>query len=569
MSRRLIWTLGAVAAVAAGVVWLLPPPAAAPRATDAASRWPTVRGAFHVHSRRSDGTGTVEEIAAAAAAAGLQFVILTDHGDGTRPPDPPRYYAGVLCLNGVEISTDEGHYIALGAGASPYPLAGRAAAVIEDVRRLGGLGIVAHPGSEKPALRWQDWDAPFDGLEWLNADSEWRDEFLGSLGRVLLTYPLRPVETLGALLDRPTPVLAQWQALTRARRVPAVAAADAHARLGWRAATDPYEDRVIARVPGYAVSFRAFANHVILDRALTGEAEADAAQVLNALAEGRVFTSLDALAGLSLFEMHAGSGPQSARPGEYLDLEGPAAIEARIAAPPGTTLAVLQDGEVVYDTREPALRLDIGSTPGAYRVEAYLPGQLPGRSVPWVFSNPVYVGMRGAHRAAAAGPTVAAAGERTPVATPDWRAEASDGSSSALRVSTLDDGTPALEWSFALAEGAPRGQYAAMRFPLDAGLAQHGGLQLRARSDRPRRLWVQLRAPGGASGERWGRTFYVGDSLEPIDLRFDDFRPLGETSSARPPLARIDSLLLVVDTLNTPPGTTGRIQMPDLWLRQN
>ena len=41
--------------------------------------WP--RGAFHVHTTRSDGSGTVEEVAAAAQAAGLQFVVLTDHND--------------------------------------------------------------------------------------------------------------------------------------------------------------------------------------------------------------------------------------------------------------------------------------------------------------------------------------------------------------------------------------------------------------------------------------------------------------------------------------------------------
>src|SRR3712207_7318586 len=45
-----------------------------------------------------------------------------------------------------------------------------------DVRRFGGFGFAAHPGSPKADLRWTDWEAPFDGLEWLNADSEWRDE---------------------------------------------------------------------------------------------------------------------------------------------------------------------------------------------------------------------------------------------------------------------------------------------------------------------------------------------------------------------------------------------------------
>ena len=106
-----------------------------------------------MHSDRSDGSGSVEAVAAAASRAGLAFVIFTDHGDGTRTPDDPVYRSGVLCIDAVEINTAGGHYIALGLPATPYPLAGDAAAVVEDVRRLGGFGIAAHPGSAKRDLR--------------------------------------------------------------------------------------------------------------------------------------------------------------------------------------------------------------------------------------------------------------------------------------------------------------------------------------------------------------------------------------------------------------------------------
>ena len=41
--------------------------------------------------------------------------------------------------------------------AAPYPLGGEPRDVVDDVRRLGGFGIVAHPDSPKPELRWRDW----------------------------------------------------------------------------------------------------------------------------------------------------------------------------------------------------------------------------------------------------------------------------------------------------------------------------------------------------------------------------------------------------------------------------
>src|SRR5580765_1121732 len=108
-----------------------------------------VRGVIHVHTRRSDGTGSVEEVTRATAAAGLQFVIVTDHGDGTRTPDLPDYRDGVLYIDAVEISTTNGHLVALGLPKAPYPLAGDGRDVLEDVHRLGGIAIAAHPESPK------------------------------------------------------------------------------------------------------------------------------------------------------------------------------------------------------------------------------------------------------------------------------------------------------------------------------------------------------------------------------------------------------------------------------------
>ena len=153
--------LVAAAAVAAGVsAYLLLPPSARVLPPDTAAGTPPVRGALHVHTRRSDGTGTVEEVAAAARRAGLQFVILTDHGDGTRGSDTPVYRSGVLCIDAVEISSRGGHIVALGLPQTLFPLGGEVGDVIEDVRRLGGMAIAAHPESTRAELRLADWRRP-------------------------------------------------------------------------------------------------------------------------------------------------------------------------------------------------------------------------------------------------------------------------------------------------------------------------------------------------------------------------------------------------------------------------
>src|SRR5262245_33518709 len=106
------------AAIAAAVVLFLlvtrpPAPAITAPAAPADIGRRTIRGAYHVHTTTSDGNAGRHEIAQAAARAGLRFVIFTDHGDGTRAPVPPEYVGTVLCLDGVEISTNGGHSVAL------------------------------------------------------------------------------------------------------------------------------------------------------------------------------------------------------------------------------------------------------------------------------------------------------------------------------------------------------------------------------------------------------------------------------------------------------------------------
>src|SRR5688500_6272709 len=108
--RRLRRTLlmATAAAVAAVVLYLtltLPPAAVHLPAAPAT----TIYGAYHIHTSRSDGSGSIEDVASAAAKAALQFVVVTDHGDATRPPEPPRYVHGVLVIDAVEISTMAGH----------------------------------------------------------------------------------------------------------------------------------------------------------------------------------------------------------------------------------------------------------------------------------------------------------------------------------------------------------------------------------------------------------------------------------------------------------------------------
>ena len=555
-----------VLAVAALVVVALLPPGTRQTVAAPAS---IVRGAFHIHSSRSDGSGDVEVIAAAAARAGLQFIVLTDHGDATRTPDPPAYRSGVLTIDGVELNTTAGHYAVIGLPVSPFPIAGTPADVIEDVHRLGGFGFAAHPGSPRPSLSWQGWDAPIDGLEWINGDSEWRDEPWMRIGRAVLTYLCRAPQSMATLLDRPEGVLHQWDALAAARPVVGLAGIDAHARLGFRQRTDPDAASIHARLPGYESSFRTFSNHVALDGPLSGQPATDARRVIEAIRRGHVYSVIDALATPGSLAFTATSGARTAETGDSLSIDGDVVLHATASAPPGTTLVLIRGGRRVHEVIDGPLEFDAGTDTGVYRIEAYTqnaPGRPP---VPWIVSNPIYAGL--AMRTADIAP-IPEPQSRIPARMSEAAAESGPNDTSTVDVAAVPPtdvrertftGDPTMTWQFALAPGTPVGQFAAVRVPVSGGLTAFDRVRFRVTASAPMRVWVQLRAPVG-NGERWGRTFYADTEPRMVDVRLATFAPIGVTSSAQAPLGRVDSLLFVEDTLNTLPGKSGGMKISDV-----
>jgi len=545
-----------------GLAWFVSLPRA-PLSTGALDGGVTARGAYHIHSDRSDGSGSIDEIAQAAQRAGLQFIIVTDHGDGTRQPDPPQYRHGVLVIEAVELNTTAGHLVALGMPVTPYPFAGTAADVMADVRRLGGFGIAAHPDSPRPALRWSGWDVAVDGLEWINADSGWRDEPATALARALLAYPVRAPGAVASLLDRPVDLLARWDALGATQSLPALAGADAHARLG---ADDPDPSSLHVPLPAYESVFRTFSNHVVLAHAFTGDGAADASAVLASVRTGRVFTVIDAIASPGGLAFTATAEGRVAQMGDTVRIDAGVVLRARVAGPPGTTLRLLRNGAVAQDTADAELTWRAGEA-GVYRIEAHVIGAPGTPPVPWILSNPIYVGLP--RPLAMIGDQAATPMSRIPAQTGEATVEKGSNDVSELVDARLADarerrlaGEPPIGWRFALSPGTAAGQFAAVHLPVVGGLAAFDRVRFTVRSAAPLRAWVQLRA--GQATERWGKTFYADGELRMVELSLRDFLPIGATSSATPPLARVDSVLFVVDTLNSRPGASGSLTLSEI-----
>ncbi len=516
---------------------------------------------------------------AAAGRAGLRFVVFTDHGDATRVPDAPTYRSGVLCIDAVEISTTGGHYIALDMPAAPYPLAGDPRDVVDDVHRLGGFGIVAHPDSPKDQLKWKDFTVPFDGIEAVNLDTSWRrwvQQVRGSdfgardrwsagtrLLAALVDYPFRPPEIIASLTSprgRDVGIERTLDAEMLHRRIVTTAGADAHAKLGLRG--DPGDAAFAIPIPGYEQTFRTLSVHASVDQPLTGEAVRDSQTVVRAIRSGHLYSAMDGVATPAAFLLTATNASGTAHEGDQLRLGGPVAVRVRSNAPPAFTTTLWNGAAAIGgDHHEPDFTVTVPAGPAAYWVGIRANPERGG--VIWLRSNPILVTASEPHPDPVPALPARPARALFDGTTADgWHIENDPTSLGALDPVVGSSG-PELRLRYGLSAGLAGGPFVALAYDVPPGTLVGNRLAITLRAQQPMRISIQLRS-GGSDREtdRWQRSIYVATENEDRTIQFADMTPVGATVTARPVLSTIRSVLFVVDTTNTKPGASGRV-----WIR--
>lgn len=341
---------------------------------------------IHAHSLHSDGTGTVAEIAAAGARAGVDAVLLTDHDTlEARRCGEERWHGPTLVCVGEEVSpVGRNHYLAFGledeidhAGLSARQLA----AAVADA---GGFGFFAHPfshGSRRFArfghgMPWEDLEAPAaTGLELWSFVTD-TAEALRSIPEAL-AFAAVPARVLA---HPPRANLAAWDRLTALRPVVAIGGIDAH-QIGRRVG-----GRGPLRLMSYQRSFRHLRTHVLVEGPLTGDAACDRDAIYAALRAGRCHLAVDSLADSRGFRLWAEDGPERCEQGAEEHATPTTLIHARLPRPAALTL--IKDGEPIVSTYGSGLDHH-AAAPGAYRLEAMLAAH--GRIRTWIISNPLYL----------------------------------------------------------------------------------------------------------------------------------------------------------------------------------
>ena len=242
-------------------------------------------------------------------------------------------------------------------------------------------------------------------------------------------------------------------------------------------------------------------------RRSSGDAAADARRLIDAIRSGRVYSVIDALATPGQPDVHGDQRTQTAQMGESLAIDGDVLLRASASAPPGTTLVLLRDGQRVHEVTDGPLETNGGKEPGVYRIEAYTANAPGGPPVPWIVSNPIYVGLAIGRRSPATSlsrvPHSRAHRRSRRRVGPERHERVVDVGRRRIRAHARSRAIRRSTWTFALSPGTPAGQFAAVRVPVSGGLAAFDRVRFRVSASAPMRVWVQLRAPVGNT-ERWG-----------------------------------------------------------------
>lgn len=384
-----------------------------------------VRCVLHAHSGLShDSRGTEQQLLAAAKAAKVRAVFMTEH------PTPDRKWQteglrgekdGVLFVPGAELSDGLVVWRGEKAAWSPSDEAGK---VLESLKGTDGVAFVAHSEHRKTDADWNL--PPFAGMEIYNSHADAADSgFEKVLPNLRTEGPLKLLSLVGMLkryqqeafasiFDEQTDVLKRWDTLNEGflasgRRVVGIAGNDSHQNVGM--AVEAAEDGIIVKdalgktvsnvpkkdlpllllgplKPGttllahtfdpYEVSFGYVNTHVLAP-------EVTEAALFDALLKGRAYVSFDWIADPSGFRYFATEGNRTVEMGG--DVRVTERPTLKVQTDLSCQLRLLRNGQEVRRTDGKELTFVV-KEPGVYRIEAWV--RLGEEERPWIYSNPVY-----------------------------------------------------------------------------------------------------------------------------------------------------------------------------------
>ncbi len=318
------------------------------------------RGICHVHTNFShDSNATLSLILEKAQEMALDFVVITDHNtmEGLKAYQKMKPPAHPLFIFGDEISTKEGHLIALGI-REHLPKDKNPQELIDLIHAQGGYAFLAHPFSIKEP--WKDFNLrDWDGFELYDFGHELMAQ------QDVIDFALRSIsEDTKSLLSTaqkiPEKNLDFWDSLSQERKIAVIAGTDAH--------LERYEKY-------FSMALKSVSLYVLAK-------ELNEKDIVEGIGSGRSFIAFDNQGMASDFSFWAESDGKQVMMGESLTQASAVSFHVRLPLP--ASVRLIRNGEIIKEETTQDFVFD-SEIPGVYRVEVYRDGK------PWIYSNGIVI----------------------------------------------------------------------------------------------------------------------------------------------------------------------------------
>ncbi|MCO6509157.1 MAG: hypothetical protein J5I65_00020 [Aridibacter famidurans] len=347
------------------------------------------KGVIHVHSFiGGHSTGTFEELIGAANQNGLDFVVMTEHVandfDSAAKTLNERH-GRAIWIGGNEVPTSDGDKFLVLDGFSDLSTLqfNSTDELLGETEGKRKLALVTYPES------FRSWDADFDGIEVfsLHTNAKAMNPFLFLMDAVW-SFGSYPELTMARHFRRPAENLDRFDKISGTRKISLFGGNDAHSNIGFHLFGDDANNKLFEiKYDRYGMIFRLMRTHVLIPE----NEELSRVTVLEALRRGRSFLGFDILGDSSGFTFHAENAEGARLVGTDSDVDAGSVL--RVASPLPAKIVIFRNGDRVFESESVRSVEFKAREPGVYRVEAFLDSLgAPFDEMPWVITNPIYVG---------------------------------------------------------------------------------------------------------------------------------------------------------------------------------
>ncbi len=515
------------------------------KSSPSSSHLPELVGAIHVHSHLSDGRLSVEEIAKDAKRSGLDFVIITDHGNpNLEIIEKEGIINDVSIISGSELSLFDGNLLAIGVKKPTYKISPFAKEAIEDIKDLGGISIITHTEDKKNNQKI--WEVRgINGMEIITLSDEIRKRNPLSIIYSFLLYPFNSRFAMLRLVERPLKEIEIWDRELKEQRISGLFGLNLHGKI-W---IFPFS---------YAKIFNLIRIHIPIHGNKPDKFEKIKSMVMESLKEGNFFSAIDGAGEAKGFRFYATNNGKRAEMGARTDPGSTLFVE--LPFPSKFESVIYKDGKKFFSSGKRKIERKIEKE-GVYRVEVYLKkNRALKSSVPWILSNPIFA-------------------RRERILQKDKEPSIRKVSYFNLKNFSLENDKNSqgrivfhrefLEWNYKLgfSSSSHPHVWCALSLRKNFSLKGFGGIGIEAEASPAARLWLQLRDMKDGEERWWSVSSKIKESWSKKNYSFNEFR-LTEGKNGSFNLEKITGIFLIIDKGSMWEGGEGVIKIKSIYLFQ-